>query len=125
MSKRISQAELDVMEVVWAHAPITSGEIAARLSKKMNWSDQTIRTLLSRLVEKNAVDFKRDGRRYIYSPILSREVFSNASAIGLIDTLFGGRAAPLLAQFVSTRGLTQRDIDDIEQLLKELKRDAD
>ena len=122
MSKRISQAELDVLEVLWAQSPIAASDVADRLAVDKDWNIRTVNTLLSRLVEKKAVDTRQDGRRYLYSPIVSREAYARKAARRLTDRLFGGRAAPLVAHLAEGEGLSADDIAELEALLEALKK---
>lgn len=119
--KRISQAELDVMDVLWADSPLAASDVAARLSQK-DWNIRTIKTLLSRLVEKNVISTEQDGRRYLYSPIVSQKDYARRAARKLSNRLFGGRAAPLVAHLAEGEGLSDEDIAELEALIRELKR---
>ena len=120
---QVSPAELEVMKVLWDRAPLTAADIVGQLASKRDWSDRTIKTLLSRLVEKGALATERDGRRYLYTPLVEEAAYQRRAAGQFVDKLFGGRAAPLVAHLAETRGLTQEDIDDLEALLDELKSD--
>jgi len=119
--KRISQAELDVMDVLWAGSPLAANDVAQRLSSDKDWNIRTVKTLLSRLVDKGAVSTTQDGRRYLYAPLLSREDYAGRATKRLSDRLFGGRAAPLVAHLAEGRGLSDQDIEELEALLRELK----
>lgn len=118
--KPISQAELDVMDVLWSENPLAASDVAGRLSQK-SWNIRTVKTLLSRLVEKGVVDTQPDGRRYLYSPLVSKKDYARGAVRKLTDRLFGGRAAPLVAHLAETEGLSDQDIADLEALLRELK----
>ena len=122
MIKRISQAELDVLEVLWAESPIAASDVASRLAGDKDWNIRTVKTLLSRLVEKKAVDTTQDGRRYLYSPLVSREAYARRAARRLTDRLFGGKAAPLVAHLAEGEGLTAEDIAELEALIEGLKK---
>lgn len=119
--KKISQAELDVLDVLWSESPIAASDVAKNLAEK-NWNIRTIKTLLSRLVDKQVVETEQDGRRYLYSPLLSRGDYARRATRRLSDKLFGGRAAPLVAHLAEGQGLTDEDIAELEALIKELKR---
>ena len=122
MSKRISQAELDVLEVLWTESPMAASDVADKLADDKDWNIRTVKTLLSRLVEKNAVGTEQDGRRYLYSPLVSREAYARRAARRLTDRLFGGRAAPLVAHLAEGEGLTSDDIAELEALIEGLKK---
>ena len=121
--KKISQAELSVMEVLWAESPLPASDIADALSGQ-NWNIKTIKTLLSRLVDKRALSTSKDGRRFLYAPLISRETYASTAARSLSDRLFGGRAAPLVAHLAEGRGLSDADIAELEAILVSLKSDG-
>ncbi|PXW73346.1 putative transcriptional regulator [Blastomonas natatoria] len=119
--ERISDAEHAVMEVLWQRAPLTATEVAEALADAREWSLQTVKTLLSRLTNKGAVSYDQDGRRYLYSPILAREDYVGDESRRLVDRLFGGRAAPLIAHLAEQQKFTAEDLAEIERLIGELK----
>jgi predicted transcriptional regulator len=85
------------------------------------WSLATVKTLLSRLVQKQAIAAEPDGRRFIYSPMIARADYVGGESRRLVDRLFGGSAASLVAHLAETEALSDADINQIEALLKELK----
>ncbi len=119
-SKQISQAELDVMDVLWAQSPLAASDVAERLSEK-SWNIRTVKTLLSRLVEKQVVGTEPDGRRFLYSPLVSKNTYAQGAVRKLTNRLFGGRAAPLVAHLAASDGLSDEDIAELEALIKALK----
>ncbi len=122
MAERISDAEHAVMEVLWTQAPLAAHDVATRLSDSQNWTLATVKTLLSRLVTKGAVAAAADGRKFLYSPALDREIWVSGESKRLVDRLFGGKLSPLVAQFADQEELTDEDISEIEALLKELRK---
>lgn len=122
MKARISQSELDVMDVLWTQSPLGASEVAERLAGHKNWNIRTIKTLLARLVEKGALSTEAEGRRYLYSPLISKDNYAASAARRLSNRLFGGRAAPLVMHLAKDDGLTQDDIEELEALLRELKK---
>lgn len=125
MAKQITSAEFQVMDILWDKSPIAAADVAERLEKETGWSLKTVKTLLSRLVDKGAVATEPDGRRYLYRPKVSRADYAQKETRKLADQLFGGRAAPLVAHLAEGKGLSAEDMRDLEQLLEELKRDSD
>ncbi len=121
MTIKISNAELSVMQVLWAENPLPASEVAARLVPGKNWKIKTVKTLLSRLVDKKALTTTQDGRRYLYTPLISRDAYAAQAARSLSNRLFGGRAAPLVAHLAEGHGLSDEDIADLEALIQELK----
>jgi BlaI family transcriptional regulator, penicillinase repressor len=122
MSERISDAEHAVMEILWEDAPLTANIVAERLSDSQSWSLPTVKTLLSRLLAKGALEAEADGRRFLYKPVIARADYVSGESRRLVDRLFGGRLSPLVAHLAEQEALTADDISEIEALLRELKR---
>lgn len=113
----ISDAESRVMEVLWQKAPQTSEDIVAALLAPTGWHEKTIKTLLNRLLGKGAVSAEKDGRRYLYSPQLRREDWQQQESRSLLDRVFGGKVAPLLAHFSQHEKLSARDVAELRKLI--------
>ena len=121
---RISEAEWDVMRVVWGKNPVTASDVAEVLSPKRGWSDRTVKTLLSRLVKKRALAFDVEGKRYLYRPRLARAACEQAESDSFLARVFGGAASPLLAYLVREKGLSRKEISELRRLLAERERSA-
>ena len=118
---QISEAEHAVMEALWARSPLTAAEVCESVCATRDWSLATVKTLLSRLVSKDAVLTEPDGRRFLYSPAMARKDYVGGESRRLVDRLFGGKAASLVAHLAQEEALTESDIAEIEALLKELR----
>ncbi|HSX59201.1 MAG TPA: BlaI/MecI/CopY family transcriptional regulator [Tahibacter sp.] len=116
----ISEAESAVMQVLWNAHPLAAEEIVAALGDARQWQEATVKTLLNRLLNKGAVAAVRDGRRYLYSPVLQRDAYVHAQSKDLLDRLFGGRVAPLVAHFSARRKLSKKDVAELRRLIAEL-----
>lgn len=116
----ITEAESAVMEVLWARSPLTAEDVVAVLAGSRQWQETTVKTLLNRLLRKGAVRAVRDGRRYLYSPVLQRDTWLQGESQGLLDRLFEGRVAPLVSHFSRHHKLSRKDIADLRKLLEEL-----
>ena len=117
----ISEAESAVMEVLWRTSPVSTEDVVAALKNRQDWQEPTIKTLLNRLLKKEAISAQRDGRRYLYSPVLQRDQWLASESKGLLDRLFGGRVAPLVAHFSKQRKLTKKDLAELKRLVEELE----
>ena len=122
MTERISDAEHAVMEVLWKRAPMTATEVADQLVQQKDWSLQTVKTLLSRLAAKAVVGTEREGRRFLYSPLVERDAYLTGVSRNFVDRLFGGKVMPLVAHLAEADELSADDIREIEELLRELKK---
>lgn len=117
---QISDAEATVMEVLWRSSPRSAEEVIAALADATGWAEPTVKTLLNRLLNKGAVSACRDGRRYLYTPVLKRKTWVQQQSEGLLARLFGGRVAPLVAHFSERGKLGEADIAELKRLVAEL-----
>ena len=124
MSKQtiaISDAESLVMDVLWRGRPgMPADEVIAALVSEQRWQEATVKTLLNRLLKKGAISAGKDGRRYLYSAVLKRDQWVNSESTSMLDRLFGGRVAPLVAHFGKHRKLSPADIAELKKLVEEL-----
>lgn len=117
---RISEAESIVMEVLWHDSPLAAEAIVAATAPAQDWQEATVKTLLNRLLTKKAIAAEREGRRYLYRPLLKRADYVHATSKRLLDRLFDGRVAPLVAHFSEQRKLTRKDIAELRRLIEEI-----
>ena len=108
------------MEVVWAEpAPVTANEIVARLQRSSDWKDKTIKTMLNRLVNKGALGYEADGKRYLYKPRVARDECVRVESRSFLSRVFGGATGAALLHFVQEHDLSP---DEIQQLRRVLAR---
>ena len=119
---QISDAESVVMLALWERQPLGADEVVHAVAAGQGWQEPTVKTLLSRLVAKQAIEARPDGRRFLYSPLVARADYVGGESRRLVDRLFGGRAAPLLVHLAEAEGLTDEDLDEIERLIQELRK---
>lgn len=119
--ERITDAEHAVMEALWDRPRQTAAEVCEAVCGPRGWSLATVKTLLSRLVQKGALLAEPDGRRFLYTPAIAREDYVGGESRRLVDRLFGGSAVSLVAHLAETEALTEADVAEIEALLKELR----
>ena len=122
MSK-ISAAESHIMEALWTRGPLTAEEIVQAVGPAQSWGEATVKTLINRLLKKKALASERSGGRAIYRPIVSREEYVTGESQGLLDRLFGGQIAPLVAHYARHRDLSAEEIDRLKRLIAELETD--
>lgn len=118
---RISDSELQIMQLLWEDSPLSAAEISKALPDSLGWSPTTVKTMLSRLVGKGALATDPDGRRFLYRPLVERQQLAAGQAGGLIDRLFGGRVSPLVAQLAEQREIDPEDLAELERLVRSLK----
>lgn len=120
---QISEAESAVMDALWERHPLSAEEVIASLRASRDWREATIKTLLNRLLNKGAIRAERDGRRYLYSPVIERDAWVAQQSEGLVARLFGGRIAPLVAHFSERQRLSADDVAELRRLLDEIDDD--
>jgi BlaI family penicillinase repressor len=115
----ISDAEWQVMQVIWERKAATAADVIAALAPRTGWQHRTVRTLLARLVDKGVLAAEADGKRYIYHPLLSRAKCVRRESESFLKKVFVGDTAELLAHFVSTGTISPEQIEHLKRLLDE------
>ena len=107
------------MNVVWEKQPVTASTIIKQLAKSSDWSAATIRTFLHRLVKKGALDYEKDGNRYLYRAAVTKASTIKHASRSFLSSVFAGETAPLLTHFVKSSKLSPEEIDQLRKLLEE------
>ncbi|MFB6468212.1 BlaI/MecI/CopY family transcriptional regulator [Cytobacillus sp. Hz8] len=117
---KISEAELEIMKVLWGKSPQTANEIIEKLESTTDWKPKTIRTLINRLVQKEAVSCEKDkGRLYMYYPLVSQECYLQVETKSLLKRFYGAAFKPLLVNFLKEEKLSSEDINELKSILDE------
>lgn len=120
---KISDAEWEVMKVLWKKAPCPAQTVIDALAGRQEWTPATIKTLLNRLVNKGALRYEKNGRAYVYSPAITEAEGRHVETTSFIDRVFDGALSPLLAHFTQRgRKLSAEDIAALEKLLRESRK---
>ncbi len=115
---RISEAEWEVMKVLWAKEPCSAAEIVgALIGVDPGRHPKTIKTYLGRLTAKKAVAFRKEGRGYLYRPLVAEHECVKAVADSFLERVFGGSVKPMLAHFVEHKRLSAEEIKELKRLL--------
>lgn len=116
---RISETEWEVMNVLWRHSPCSAADVIQALQRTDNsWHPRTAKAFLNRLVKKQALGFSKEGRAYVYRPLVTREACIDAASQSFLSRVFGGSLKPMLAHFVQRQKLSAEDIRELRDLLK-------
>ena len=124
MSK-ISGAESHIMEALWTQGPLTAEEIVQTVGPAQDWGEATVKTLINRLLKKKALTSERSGGRAIYKAMVSREEYLTGESQGLLDRLFGGQIAPLVAHYARHRDVSPEELARLKKLIADLESDDD
>lgn len=120
---KISAAEWEVMKLLWKNETLTSEKIINSLSGKMNWSTQTIKTFITRLVKKEVIGFKKVGRTYYYYPLISEDECIKAENQSFLRKVYDGAVSMLFTKFLEEESLSEKEIEELEQILKSKKKE--
>jgi BlaI family penicillinase repressor len=116
---RISETEWEIMKVVWSQAPCSAGRIIAALQKTdASWHPRTAKAFLNRLVKKKVLGFSKEGRAYVYRPLVRREECIDTASESFLERVFGGSLKPMLVHFVQRDKLSADEIRELRRLLK-------
>lgn len=116
---KITDAELEVMEVLWQGGDLTLAQVKEGVTARKGWSGDTVKTLLRRLLEKGAVGQEKRGV-YHYHPLVSREELGDYKTRTLIEKLYDGKARDLVAALVERRQLDREDVAELRDLFDRL-----
>ncbi len=121
----ISKTEYEVLAALWQQYPANAMQIIEQLNKEKQWHEKTVKTLLGRMVKKGAISYEKQGRTYLYSPILELENYAVTESKSLIERLFSGRIAPLVAGFAKSEQLSKQDINELKAFISDWEKKND
>lgn len=114
---KISETEWLVMKTLWENSPKTANQVINDLEGTVEWSPKTVRTLLSRLVKKGALNYNQEGREYLYYPTVTEEESVKQETNSFLQKVHGGMLNSMLASFIKDQSLSRSDIDELKQML--------
>ena len=114
---QISEAEFEVMKIVWKHAPISTNDITDRLLRTTSWSPKTIQTLIKRLVTKKALTYEKQGRVFVYTPLVKENEYIDQKSTSFLKRSYDGDITAMLSSYIENDRLSETDIDHLRSLL--------
>ncbi len=121
---QISDAEWQVMKIIWMQGEQTSSDLIRVLAERFDWSKSTIQTLLARLVEKECLTRKKEGKSFVYSALLTLDQSRDLLVQDIKDKVCSRRIKNLLADLITECDFTQADLEDLEAVISEKKSSA-
>ena len=121
---QISDAEWQVMKIVWMQGEQTSTDLIRVLAERFDWSKSTIQTLLARLVEKECLTRKKEGKSFVYSALLTLDQSRDLLVQDIKDKVCSRRIKNLLADLIVECDFTLADLEDLEAVISEKKSSA-
>lgn len=114
---QISEAEFEVMKIVWKYAPINTNEITERLVRSTSWRPKTIQTLIKRLVTKGVLTYEKQSRVFVYTPLVQESDYINQESNSFLNRYYGGNITAMLSSYLENDKLSEAEINSLRSLL--------
>lgn len=114
---QISQAEYEVMKVIWKYAPISTTQVVEKLAGS-KWSPKTIQTMLLRLTKKGALSNEKEGRAFVYTPLVAEKEYQLQASRSFLDRLYDGALGSMVLNFIEQDLLTEEEIENLKNILE-------
>lgn len=114
---QISEAEFEVMKIVWKESPISTNEITDRLVRTTSWSPKTIQTLIKRLVTKGALTYEKHSRMFVYTPLVSENEYIGQESSSFLKRFYNGNISAMLSAYLEHDRLSETEISALRSLL--------
>lgn len=121
MSKlpQISEAEFEVMKVIWKYAPISTNEVTEKLTQTTDWSPKTIQTMLKRLVTKKALTYEKQSRVFVYTPLVPETEYIRQESNSFLNKYYNGNLVSMLTSYLEDDKLSKTELDTLRHLLSD------
>ena len=120
---KVANTELTILNILWSESPLTIGQIISRAQQSTDWHDNTIKTIVTRLFKKELISRAKDGKQFFYMPVVEKSQVIDQASDSLLGRFFDGKLSPLIAHFAQNKKLDDKDIKEIEAILKQMKHD--
>ena len=117
---KISDSEKYIMDVLWLSSPRRAKDIIDALDPSLEWQDKTVKTLINRLLKKTVIGFEKQGREYLYFPLLTEAEYVEQASESFVEKVFKGNVKSLIAAFAKPEKLSEQDIADLKNLVNQL-----
>ena len=114
---QISEAELEVMRIIWKYAPISTNEVTEKLTQTTDWSPKTIQTLLKRLVTKEAITYEKQSRVFVYTPLVKEDEYISQKSHSFLERYYNGNISAMVSAYLEHDKLSETEIDTLRSLL--------
>ncbi|MCM3712916.1 BlaI/MecI/CopY family transcriptional regulator [Halalkalibacter oceani] len=119
---QISEAELEVMKIIWRHPHSNTKQVIEKLSKTSTWSPKTIQTMLLRLIKKGALHHYKDGRVFVYVPNVEESDYIEVESQSFLNRFYNGTLNSMVLNFLEKDKLSEDEINELYDILEERKR---
>lgn len=114
---QISEAEYEVMKVIWKYAPINTNEITDKLLQCTDWSPKTIHTLIKRLAGKGTITYEKQSRVFVYTPLIQEQDYLKQESDSFLNRYFNGNISAMVSAYLEDDELSKSDIEELRTLL--------
>lgn len=122
---QISEAEYEIMKILWAEYPLSTNEVCQRAQQTQDWKPKTIHTLLSRLSAKHVIAYEQRGRMYYYYPVISQKIYLKQENRHFLNRFYEGKAAPMFSSLLAGDELSDADLKDLYTLINSKMKSGD
>lgn len=116
---KISDGEYEIMKIIWKNNPIKSQKIVSEVAMYNDWSDKTIKTMINRLLKKEALGYKKDGKAYLYYPLIKEIDYKKMENQSFLKRVYNGSINAMFVHFIKDMKLSPQEIDELKNLLDE------
>lgn len=120
---QISEAEFEIMKIVWQYAPVSTNEITDRLMKTTSWGAKTIQTLIKRLTNKGALTYEKEGRVYVYTPLVKENEYISQQSNSFLRRFYDGDITAMLSAYIKNDRLSAEEIGTLRSILDDADND--
>jgi len=114
---QISEAEFEVMKIIWKYAPISTNEITEKLLQTTSWSPKTIQTLIKRLVTKGALTYEKQSRMFVYTPVVKESEYIRQESSSFLNRYYDGDITAMVSAYIENDKLSESELDTLRTLL--------
>ena len=115
---QISEAEYEVMKIVWKYAPVSTNEITEKLLRTTAWSPKTIQTLIKRLVAKGALTYEKQSRMFVYTPLINENEYVRQESSSFLKRFYYGNITTMLSAYITDEKLSKEEIEQLRSILE-------
>ncbi|MCU6763282.1 Regulatory protein BlaI [uncultured Roseburia sp.] len=116
---QISEAEYEIMKVIWKKAPISTNDICTALMPEHDWSAKTIHTMLTRLTAKKAVTYEKRQRMYYYTPLICQEDYQAQENKSFLDRFYDGHAGLMISSLLSDSSVSETELKELQTIISQ------
>lgn len=116
---QITEAEYEVMKIVWKYAPISTNEVTERLTRTTDWKPKTIQTLLKRLVNKQVLTYEKQGRVFVYSPLVAEHDYIRQQSSSFLNRFYNGNITAMLSSYLEDGNLSETELNTLRTILEQ------